>query len=174
MLIFLVGYMGAGKSSQGSSLAKALNYQFVDTDVWIESRCCKTIPAIFEEFGESFFREKEKDCIEFLVDKDNYVIATGGGLPCHNDLMDLMNELGTTIFLEASVSSLSSRLVNEIENRPLLKETKSLTELNLQIKEHLQFRSFFYSQSEQKVLVDLKSSIQLESEIINILKLYLY
>lgn len=171
MLLFLVGYMGAGKSSIGSGLANTLGYKFIDTDAWIESRCCKSIPDLFNEFGESFFRAKEKECIEFLIGKNNYVIATGGGLPCHNDLIELMNELGTTIFLEASVQTLSSRLISASENRPLLPKNKSLAELNYQIKAHLQSRSFLYSKSKNKVVVDLKSTIQIQAEILEVLKI---
>ena len=87
------------------------------------------------------------------------------------NLIELMNELGTTIFLEASVQTLSSRLISASENRPLLPKNKSLAELNYQIKAHLQSRSFLYSKSKNKVVVDLKSTIQIQAEILEVLKI---
>lgn len=129
MRVFLVGYMGAGKSSVGAALAKALNFRFVDTDDWIEARCCKTITQIFNDLGEEEFRAKEKECLEFLIDQDDFVLATGGGLPCHNNLMELMNEMGDTVFLDATEETLLKRLELQTEQRPLLHSNQSLSKI---------------------------------------------
>ena len=68
MKIFLIGYMASGKSVVAEKLSQLLGFRFVDTDKWIEARCCKSISEIFSDHGEIFFREKEKECIEFLMD----------------------------------------------------------------------------------------------------------
>jgi len=129
MRVFLVGYMGAGKSSVGAALAKVLNSRFIDTDDWIEARCCKTITQIFNDLGEEEFRAKEKECLEFLIDQDDFVLATGGGLPCHNNLMELMNEMGETVFLDATEETLLKRLELQTEQRPLLHSNQSLSKI---------------------------------------------
>jgi shikimate kinase len=147
MLIFLVGYMGAGKSSVGQLLAQKIDYRFIDTDSWIENRCCKPIPELFEQYGEEYFRAKEKECIEFLVGKDKIVIATGGGLPCSNGLMDLMNELGEVVYLQASITNLTNRLFSDTQVRPLIEDVKSKLELASFIKKHLSERENVYNLS---------------------------
>ena len=129
MRVFLVGYMGAGKSSVGAALAKVLNSRFIDTDDWIEARCCKTITQIFNDLGEEEFRAMEKECLEFLIDQDDFVVATGGGLPCHNNLMELMNEMGETVFLDATEETLLKRLELQTEQRPLLHSNQSLSKI---------------------------------------------
>jgi len=169
MLIFLVGYMGAGKSSVGRELANELDFRFVDTDSWIENRCCKSTPQIFEEFGEEFFRIKEKECLEFLVDQDDIVIATGGGLPCNNNLMDLMNALGEVFYLKASSSLLVSRLTNELKNRPKLANIQSEIELNTFVKTHLSERECFYSLAKHVIRVADKTKAEIIKEVTLIL-----
>lgn len=154
MLIFLVGYMGAGKSSVGQLLAQKLNYRFIDTDSWIENRCCKSISELFEIYGEGYFRTKEKECIEFLVGKEKTVIATGGGLPCCNDLMSLMNELGEVVYLQASTATLSNRLFSDTSCRPLIEDVQSESEMSGFIKSHLSEREKVYNSSKHKIEVD--------------------
>jgi len=165
MLIFLVGYMGVGKSSVGRELAKELGFRFVDTDSWIENRYCKSTPQIFEEFGEEFFRTKEKECLEFLVDQDDVVIATGGGLPCNNNLMDLMNELGEVVYLKASSSILVNRLSKDLNNRPKLANIQSEIELNTFVKTHLSEREPFYSLAKQIIEVANKTQTEIVNEL---------
>ena len=79
MKVILIGYMGSGKSVIAKRLAQLLDFRFIDTDEWIEARSCKTIPQIFSEEGEASFRAKEKECLEFLVDQEDIVLATGVG-----------------------------------------------------------------------------------------------
>ena len=169
MLVFLVGYMGAGKSSVGRELAKELGFRFVDTDSWIENRCCKSTPQIFEEFGEEFFRTKEKECLEFLVDQDDVVVATGGGLPCNNNLMDLMNELGEVVYLKASSSILVNRLAKDLNNRPKLANIQSEIELNTFVKTHLLERECFYSLAKNIIGVANKTQAEIIKEVCLIL-----
>lgn len=157
--------MGAGKSVIGNELAYTLGFRFVDTDEWIESRTCKTIPQIFSEEGEDFFRIKEKECIEFLLDQDNIVVATGGGTPCFNDSMSLMNELGVTIYLSAQIQTLTDRLWVEKLARPKLSGCQNKEELSEFISNHLSDREIIYKKSKKNISVDGKSVKQVASEI---------
>jgi len=122
MKIILVGMMGSGKSSVGKSLAKALAYQFVDTDTEIEKQVGKSIPEIFEEEGEEAFRDIEKRFMSGLLVQNKLVIATGGGLPCFNNQMEFVNQLGLSIYLKAEPAFLTSRLINKKKKRPLISE----------------------------------------------------
>lgn len=161
--------MGSGKSVVAECLAKSLNFRFVDTDKWIEARVCKTIPNIFSEDGEQLFREKEKECLEFLVDQDNLVIATGGGMPCFNSSMDLMMELGETVYLEADTQTLTTRLWNEKSGRPKLNSLSTKEELKSFISKHLSKREGYYKKCKHIVDVDEKSVEMIVEEIKSIL-----
>jgi shikimate kinase len=120
--VFLIGYMGAGKSRLGKQLAEALNSPFMDSDVQIEQKEGKNITEIFRTKGEAYFREKEAEFVRDLVEKEAFVCATGGGLPCFHNLMQELNEIGTTIYLKNSTETLVKRLQNETDKRPKLAE----------------------------------------------------
>ena len=117
MKIFLIGYMASGKSVVAEKLSQLLGFRFVDTDKWIEARCCKSIPEIFSDHGEIFFREKEKECIEFLMDHQDIVVSTGGGIILKN--RDLLNQT-FNIYLKCDLETLIKR-TSRNKNRPLLK-----------------------------------------------------
>src|SRR5436853_6290275 len=95
--VFLIGFMGSGKTFLGKQLAQLLNYEFIDLDEWIEQREKKSIAEIFSEDGEEYFRKKESQQLKLLAEKNNAVIATGGGTPCFHDNMKWMNDHGFTI-----------------------------------------------------------------------------
>jgi shikimate kinase len=120
MIIFLTGMMGSGKSSQGVKLAKALNYQFLDTDQFIEASQNVKISDLFISHSEAFFRQIEHQILKDLSPLKNMVIATGGGFPCFGGNMELMNLLGFTIYLKADAAFLASRLENHQSERPLI------------------------------------------------------
>lgn len=122
--IILVGFMGSGKTYIGKKLAAQLNIPFIDSDSAIEHIEQLSIPDIFRTKGEAYFRAKEKEFIQslFSPEKKNFVMATGGGLPCYNNLMESLNQLGTTIYLDCSVDTLFNRLRNEQIQRPLLQD----------------------------------------------------
>src|SRR5680860_1043366 len=103
MRIYLIGYMGCGKSTLGRRLSNYLGLQFVDMDHYIEERNCKTIPQIFKEEGEVEFRKKERKALEELSEFTDIVIATGGGAPCFFDNVELMNKSGHTVYLNLSL-----------------------------------------------------------------------
>jgi shikimate kinase len=165
MKVILVGYMGSGKSVVARELAELLGCRFIDTDEWIEARACKTIPEIFSQDGEAAFRKKEKECLEFLMDHDHIVLSTGGGMPCFNDAIDLMLELGETIYLDASIETLTNRLWVGKSGRPILKDFKEMNELAAFISHHLSERLDCYQKSKHSVVVDDKSVARIAQEI---------
>lgn len=120
--IFLIGFMGSGKSTVGRRLASNLKWSFVDLDEKIESTEGMNIPAIFSQKGESVFREMESKALRDLESETRIVISTGGGTPCFGNNMELMLESGLTIYLKMTPSSLKRRLVKSTEGRPLLKD----------------------------------------------------
>ena len=129
--IFLVGLMGAGKTTVGKALAKRLNKRFVDSDHEIEARTGATIPLIFEIEGEVSFRRREAEVIRDLTAQDDIVLATGGGAVLNPDSRALLKERGTVIYLRASVGNLLQRTSHD-RNRPLLQKgdpRKTLEEL---------------------------------------------
>jgi shikimate kinase len=123
--IFLIGYMGAGKSRLGKQLAEALNLPFIDSDAQIEQKEGKNITEIFRTKGEAYFREEEVEFVRELAMKDAFVCATGGGLPCFHNLMQKLNKIGTTIYLKNSTETLVKRLQNETDKRPKLADLSS-------------------------------------------------
>lgn len=116
--IFLIGFMASGKSTIGKELAKELNYDFIDTDRFIEKEIGMTIPIIFEKFGEDFFRKKESEILISIVTKKNVVISVGGGLPCHNNNMSLLKKTGKVIFLKSGFEVYYERL-QQMKDRPI-------------------------------------------------------
>lgn len=108
--IFLVGFMGSGKSTIGRHLAEALGRRFIDTDVFVETRFRQRITDMFAEHGEAVFRRRERMAIEELMSMPDTVFATGGGLPCYTDTMDHLLEAGHVIYLRCSTPILADRL----------------------------------------------------------------
>jgi shikimate kinase len=142
--------MGCGKSTLGKRLSKHLGLQFIDMDHYIEKRNCKTVPQLFEEFGEEGFRQRERKALEELAEFTDVVIATGGGAPCFFDNIDLMNRTGKTIYLNIHPKILASRLLKSKTERPLIKG-KSREELIEFIDETLRKRNEFYKQAKYEI-----------------------
>ena len=144
--IFLIGYMGAGKTTLGKAFARAMGLTFVDLDWYIEERFHKTIRQIFTERGEDGFRELEKRMLHEAGDFEDVVISVGGGTPCFFDNMDYMNEVGETVFLDVDVKVLFRRLKIAKQQRPLLAD-KTDEELMSFIVEALQKRLPYYTKA---------------------------
>lgn len=144
--IFLIGFMGSGKSTLGELLAKRLGYAFVDMDDLIVQTSGMTVPEIFSEHGEEMFRKWEHDILLEIINREKVVIATGGGAPCHMDNMALMRENGLTVYLQLSPAAIRERLIHSKTERPLVKG-KNPEELLQYIKELLEIRDPFYLQS---------------------------
>ncbi|MDP4267400.1 MAG: shikimate kinase [Bacteroidota bacterium] len=146
MKIFLIGFMGSGKSTIGKRLAKLLDYSFVDMDLQIEKVMGKPVISIFSEDGEDFFRKTESEVLNDLIKGDNIVIATGGGCPCHSDNMKLINQNGISIYFKMAPESLFQRLINARRERPLI-SSLSQDQLLVYIKNTLNEREEYYLKS---------------------------
>jgi shikimate kinase len=120
MIIFLVGFMGCGKSTKAKQLANRLNCSVIDLDAEIVAQEGKSIADYFAENGEAAFRELESQTLKTFPYPETCVVATGGGLPCFFDNMEWMNTHGKTVYLHMTPPQLVSRLHNR-EKRPLLK-----------------------------------------------------
>lgn len=121
--IVLIGFMGSGKSSIGRALAKQKNMYFIDTDALIESFEGQKIRDMFEQKGEAYFRECEKNCFAWLsANVSNAVISTGGGMPT---VIDDFSKLGKTIYLKVDFEILLERLkAEEFDKRPLFADVE--------------------------------------------------
>jgi len=146
MRIYLVGYMGCGKSTIGRKIADLLGISFVDLDKYIEERYFKTIPAIFAEEGEAGFREKERLSLNEVSQFENVVVGTGGGAPCFFDNMEVMNNNGVTIYIAPDTDVLAARLIKSKTERPLI-AGKSIEELVVFIDNALLKRAPFYEKA---------------------------
>jgi shikimate kinase len=144
--IFLVGYMGAGKTTIGKCLAEKLKLSFIDLDIFIENRYHKTIGELFAGKGETCFREIERNLLQEVAQFENVIISTGGGTPCFFDNMATMNRAGITIYLQTGVDELVNRLKTGKEKRPLLKD-KTDRELKEFVASNLEKREPFYKQA---------------------------
>ena len=164
--IILVGFMGSGKTTVGKELASVLGCPFTDTDQVIENSEGVPVSQIFAENGENYFRELEKDIVENLDDTHFEVIAVGGGLPCYNGLMDVLNKKGFTVYLKADEELLFERLWHEMEERPLI-EGMGEGELKVFINSKLLERKPFY----ERALISVQSTSNTVSDIIRQLPL---
>ncbi len=118
--VFLMGYMGSGKSSLGKRLSRKLGFEFIDLDKLIEERSNMSIEQIFKEKGEQEFRLLEQQALHSCFELQNVVIALGGGTPCFFDNIKLIQQNGVGVYLKMSASALASRLKNAKSIRPLI------------------------------------------------------
>jgi len=155
MKIYLIGYMGSGKSTLGKILAQEQDMNFIDFDDFLEEKEGKSIPEIFNEQGEIYFRKKEALYLqELLQGYDNSVISLGGGTPCYGDAMQRINEAeGTSVYINVPVKELASRLWSQREHRPVLKHQDTPEKLEEFVRKHLFERSFYYNQAVVKIMV---------------------
>ena len=145
--IFLIGFMGSGKTTLGKRLANKLNKLFFDLDAEIERIEKNTVSEIFDGKGEEYFRKLETETlIKLIDDNENFVLSLGGGTPCFYNNMELVNQSGTSIYLKYNAGMLTSRLINAKTERPLIKGL-NVTELNRYISNKLIERELFYNQS---------------------------
>jgi shikimate kinase len=149
-IVYLIGFMGSGKSTAGKKLAEMLGWSFLDLDTEAERRAGKTISEIFSQDGESFFRKLETEVLRDLNSQNDTVISTGGGTPCHSDNMSFMLENGLTIYLKMSPADLRDRLSSSAGERPLIKDLDQAQLLRF-IEERLAGRRNTYEQSELTV-----------------------
>ncbi len=157
--IFLIGYMGAGKTTVGKALTKELGIPFYDLDWYIENRRRKTIPQIFAEVGEEGFRKLEHNMLHEVGEFEDVIISCGGGTPCFFDNIDYMNQQGQVVYLRCEPEVLQKHLTMGKTERPLLKG-KSEEELISFIKEQLQKREPFYNKAQYILDVSLMDNYE--------------
>lgn len=152
--LFLIGYMGCGKSTMGRTVGRMTGRQFIDLDHYIEARYCKTVKDIFAEKGEDGFRKIERQMLHEVGAFEDVIVACGGGTPCFFDNMEYMNGCGRTVFLDASLEKLHSRLMRGRHKRPLI-AGKNDEELRTFIIEALEARRPFYERASDRFEADL-------------------
>ena len=146
MKVFLIGFMGCGKSTKAKLLASRLNCSVIDLDAVIVAAQGKSIADYFAENGEAAFRTLESNTLKNYDYPETCVVATGGGLPCFFDNMEWMNANGRTVYLQMTPPQLVSRLHNR-EKRPLLKgmdDEQLLAFVEMKLSE----RNAFYTQAQ--------------------------
>ena len=158
--IILTGFMGVGKTSVGTRLAKDLGFTFVDTDDLIEADQKITITGIFSAFGEPYFRDVETRIIKQVLESENQVISTGGGAVIRDENRSAFKENGVTICLIAHPESIYDRIKHET-HRPLLQGVDPLAK----IRELLDAREQFYRQADFIVDTSERSVDDVISEI---------
>lgn len=145
--IYFVGFMGSGKSTVGRKVAAGLGYNFIDTDLYIVNRFRKSVDEIFLHEGEATFRKREFAIMEEIAGMPQTVIATGGGLPCYNNLMEVLNETGYTVYLQRTPEELAVRLEKCKRTRPAIKALSS-DEIFPFVQQELAKRESVYSQAQ--------------------------
>lgn len=167
--IVLIGYMASGKSVIGKQLADKLNYGFVDLDTFIEQNENRTIKELFKTKGEIYFRKKETEYLNQLLQQNkSEVIALGGGTPCYGNNMETMlsNKNTVSIYLKASLKTLVGRLENESEKRPLISHIDSEEKLMEFVGKHLFERTPFYERAGIVVNVDDKTETDVVEDVL--------
>lgn len=168
-MIFLLGYMGSGKSALGELLSKQLNTKHLDLDSVIENAWGMSISDGMKQHGELAFRKLEREQLHQLSEPS--IISVGGGTPCFYDNMDQMNQMGTTIWLDASPEVLAKRLSDaraKGKDRPLIRGVED-ADLPDFVRKHLFERQVYYSQAQWTVNAEL-SVADLAQEVLNQIK----
>ena len=147
--VFLIGYMGCGKTTLGEALARQLHVQYIDLDGYIEAAQGMTIAEIFDEMGERRFRELETEALREVAHMTDVIIGSGGGTPCHGRNMALMNATGITVWLTTSPERITARLLlpDQKAKRPKIAHLPAEQVLPL-VQRELQTRTRHYSQAQ--------------------------
>jgi shikimate kinase len=166
MRIFLIGFMGSGKTHWGKILSRQINLPYFDLDEVIVASEKMSVQQIFHDKGEEYFRMKEQEVLEALVeDHNDVIISTGGGTPCFFNNIDFMKQQGKVVWLNTSVDMLLGRLLKQKHSRPLIKNISD-SDLKSYIIKKLQDRKMYYEQAhvmlhEEAITIDsLLKSIQ--------------
>lgn len=166
--VFLLGYMGCGKSILGKALASQVNISFLDLDKKIEDYEKKPVHEIFELKGELYFRQIErKILLDIIGSSIPKIVSLGGGAPCYfTNMTDIVNSTHQSIYFKSSIDNLVDKLHDKNHKRPLISHLKNKIDLREFISKHLFERSFFYEKAEIKINVDNKSIPEIIGEIL--------
>ncbi len=118
--IYLIGFMGVGKTTLGKKLARHLGYRFVDLDDFFEAKFKIEIYQFFNKYDEPLFRKLEHDRLEKTFEMEGVVVSTGGGTPCHYHGIEEINRHGLSVFLEMPPAAIAHRLIHARRKRPLV------------------------------------------------------
>tara|TARA_B100000131_G_C17725054_1_gene454451 strand:- start:24 stop:536 length:513 start_codon:yes stop_codon:yes gene_type:complete len=153
-MIYLVGFMGSGKTSIGKALSDRIKWEFIDTDKIIENKKGQSITSIFSEYGEEIFRKYELETLQEIQNKKKVIIATGGGLPINNNSIDIMNKTGITIYLKCTFNMLFKRLKKNKITRPIIRNLSN-NELQKFIQQELNNREKYYKKA--KYIIEIEN-----------------
>jgi shikimate kinase len=153
MRIFILGFMGTGKTYWGKRWSEVYDFPFIDLDELIENNEQLSVADIFQEKGEDYFRQKEAIFLRSLAAVEHAIISCGGGTPCFFDNMDWINANGISIFFDAAPQHILNNIKKEPGTRPLIQEN-SEPELLFFIEQKLKERMPFYSRSKMIVNVN--------------------
>ena len=154
MRFFLIGFMGSGKSFWANKLSERFVLPLVDLDKAVEQEMNMSISDIIEYHGEETFRKKESDLLAQRIQQSNkFIMATGGGTPCFQENMNLMNASGISLYLKTDIETLTKRLLAERNHRPLLRGLKD-EELALAIQALLFKREEYYTKCKHSIDMD--------------------
>ncbi|MBP6386023.1 MAG: shikimate kinase [Pseudarcicella sp.] len=150
--IYLIGMPSSGKSSLGRLLADEINYNFLDLDTAIEQYVHMSVPDIFKNYGEEYFRKVETVVLTKIEPNQSLVIATGGGTPCFFDNMDFILANGVSVFLNVSPQDLAERIqAGQVVHRPLIDLSLNKPDLKAQMTEKLAQRIAFYQRANVQI-----------------------
>ena len=153
---FIVGMPASGKSRLGKYISSITNLIFLDLDNEIEKKLDTKVKDIFKINGENFFRKIEtKTLKEIIENKNNFILATGGGTPCFNENMSLINKSGISIFIDVKREILHER-ISRNDKRPLLNGTFSL---DMKLSDLYKERIDYYKKSKYHVSKDIKNKV---------------
>ncbi len=148
MRVYLIGFMGSGKTHWGKRLSRQTGIPFYDLDEEIVRTEQQSVQQIFHDKGEEYFREKERDMLEAITeDHNSLILSCGGGTPCFFNNIDFMKNNGTIIWLNTAVDTLVQRLLKEKHHRPVIKNVSD-AELKSFIIKKLQDRKLYYEQAD--------------------------
>jgi shikimate kinase len=151
MKIFLIGFMGSGKTHWGRRLGSKLNLPFYDLDTVIIEQEKKSVAEIFDEKGEEYFRYQEKETLERIAaEQESFILSCGGGTPCFFNNIEFMKKNGKVIWLNTSIDMLTQRLQKERMSRPLISEVNE-EDLRRYIIRKLSERRMYYQQADVTV-----------------------
>ncbi len=147
MKVFLIGFMGSGKSVLGRKLANALKHDYYDLDKYIEQKYKMSVNSLFFQFDENIFRNLETKSLEEISSKKSFICSLGGGTPCFNNNLKIIKNSGTSIYLKLDAKTLTNRLINSKTKRPLITNLNE-EELLYKVEKMLKERESFYSQAD--------------------------
>lgn len=147
MKIYLIGYMGSGKSTLGKGLARDLGVSWIDLDSEIESRYKISISDFFSKYGETAFRDVEHKLLTEISVIPDLVVSTGGGVPCFYNNMEIMNQTGFTIYLSATPELILTRIGPYAWKRPIFQKMDG-ADIIEKITQHLASRKKYYEQAQ--------------------------